>query len=75
MHEGGTKIKDPWRKFLFPVDPVLVFSDAAGVEEVFSIFKGMGVWEERSGKWLLSTRPGLVVRKFGKQLSFLEGVY
>ena len=54
MHEGGTKIQDPWRKFLFPVDPVLVFSDAAGVEQVSSSFKGMGVWEEISGNWLLS---------------------
>ena len=74
MHEGGTKIKGPWRKFLFPLDPVLVFSDAAELDDA-STFKGMGVWEERSGKWMLSTRPGLVVRKFGKQLSFLEGVY
>ena len=31
MHAGGTKIQDPWGKFLFPVDLVLVFSDAAGV--------------------------------------------
>ena len=34
--EGGTKIQDPWRKFLFPVDPVLVFSDAAGLKEASS---------------------------------------
>ena len=54
MHECETKIQDPWRKFLFPVDPVLVFSDAAGVEEASSTFKGMGVWEERSGIWLVS---------------------
>ena len=31
MHEGGTKVQVPWRKFFFPLDPVLVFSDAAGV--------------------------------------------
>ena len=30
MHERGSKIQDLWRKFLFPVDPVYVFSDAAG---------------------------------------------
>ena len=28
---------------LFPADPVLVFSDAAGVEEASFTFKGMGV--------------------------------
>ena len=61
MHEGGTKIQDPCRKFLFPVDPVLVFSDAAGVEEDSSSLNGMGLLEERSGKWLLSkwTRKSL----------------
>ena len=68
MHAGGTKIQDPWGKFLFPVDPVLVS------QMPLSTFKGMGVWEERSGKWLLSKWPGLVMWKFGKQLSFLEGV-
>ena len=74
VHEGGTKIQDPGRKFLYPVDPVLVFSDTTWVEEASSTFKGMGVWEERSGIWLLRKWPGLVVVQFGKQLSFLEGV-
>ena len=43
MHAGGTKIQDPWGKFLFPVVQVLVFSDTAGVEEASSTFKGTGV--------------------------------
>ena len=73
MHKGGTKIQDPWRKLLFPVDQVQVFSDAAGVEGVSSSFKGIGVWEERSEKWLLSKWLGLVVDKFTKQLYFLMG--
>ena len=47
MREGRTKIQDPWGKFLFPVDPVYVFSDAAGVDVDYSSFKGMEVWEER----------------------------
>ena len=73
VHEGGTKIQDPGRKFLYPVDPVLVFSDATRVEEASSTFKGMGVWEGRSGKCLLSKWPGLVMGKFSKQYPFWRG--
>ena len=73
LFHGGAHITHPLSKALFPVGAVEIFSDAAGVCETSSTFKGLGAVELESGKWLMWQWPAGVVENNGSELSLLEG--
>ena len=74
LFHGGSRITDPRRHLLFPVDPVWVYSDAAGVTEESQTFKGLGAVNMETGKWIMQQWPRKIIKEFGKQLSLLEAL-
>ena len=42
IKNGVTKISNPLKRFLFPVNQVVIFSDSAEVCEKSGSFKGLG---------------------------------